>query len=90
MVLIMIQDVIIFLVSFVLSILPVWRNIDPETLFNNFHQQQQPLLGDDINDDNNNNNNNNNALGGDGALRQPDNNHVGGIPIVQPPIDPAE
>jgi hypothetical protein len=31
--LLLIQDVIVFLVSFVLSIFPMWRNLDPQALF---------------------------------------------------------
>jgi hypothetical protein len=49
MILIMIQDIIIFFVSFVLSILPVWRNIDPDALFRVFQQEQEQQQAININ-----------------------------------------
>ena len=76
MVLVMVQDMIIFFVSFVLSILPVWRNIDPEALFNVFQQEHQQVEPPEDED---------------GNLQQRERlENDGGIPLVQPPIDPAE
>ena len=73
MILTTIQDIIIFLVTFILSILPIWRNIDPEALFRGFQQErQQREPRDNENQD------------------DQDNANEHGIPIVQPPIDPAE
>jgi hypothetical protein len=85
MVLITVQDIIIFFVSFVLSILPVWRNIDPDALFRVFQQEQQQRM-ERQEHGNEANNENDDAVG---ALQQRQHND-GGIPMVQPPIDPAE